>query len=227
MDKRLSKIIDENQQKFESWIEILNNHQSSFFGEKLCIADTEILSEKIANTIWEISNLAIKYGNFKDEFDNSKMHLNLYGPSIIIKSKKTGITFYLATDLNGIYLETYFLNEVNLKNMDDDFWKKLFELKKYKGFEYVENSYFDIDVQRKYPELFHTYKSTIFLMFRKYFLSQTENHNDIDLGSLKINWKSNENFETIISEICTSFKSMYKMNYKLWKITDLRNKKKN
>ena len=35
-------------------------------------------------------------------------------------------------------------------------------------------------MQRKYPELFHTYKDTLFLMFRKFFLSHTEKHNDID-----------------------------------------------
>ena len=150
------------------------------------------------------------------------MYLNLYGPCLIIKSEKTKQVLCLATDLNGLYLETSFIHSENLKNMGDDFWSELFELKKFGGFEYIENSGFSDETKEKYPELFYSYKNTFFLLFRKYILSFVENDNNIDLGTLKVTWEAKNNFIEIIEEICFAFKSMYKMNYKLWKITDLK-----
>lgn len=227
MNSHLNKIIKDNFNEFDRWIEILNRQRDSIFTvESLNEDEYTKLTYETSDVLVKIADLAIKYGNFKDDFDTSKMYLNLYGPSLIIKSIKTGGTYYLATDLEGIYLTTSFLHADNLKNMSDDFWIELFELKKFSGFEYEENSYFTIDVQRKYPELFHTYKDTLFLMFRKFFLSHTENHNDIDIGDFKVKWKPDEDFSKMIEEICLVLKSMYKMDYKLWKITDLRKKKK-
>ena len=226
MNSRLKKIIKDNFKEFDSWIEILNRQRESIFAEESQSEDELTnLTYETSGVLGKIADLAIKYGNFKDDFDTSKMYVNLYGPSLIIKSIKTGGTYYLATDLKGIYLRTSFLHADNLKNMSDDFWLELFELKKFSGFEYEENSFFSIEVQRKYPELFHTYKDTMFLMFRKFFLSHTEKHNDIDIGDFKVNWKPDEDFSKMIEEICLAFKSMYKMDYKLWKITDLRKKK--
>jgi len=228
MDHRINKIIEENSKYFDNWIAILNQQRNSIFSDyKLNEKESENLIYATSNVLGKIADLAIDFGNFKDKFDTSKMYVNLYGPSLIIKSTKTNITFYLSTDLDGIYLEAYFHNAENLKNMDDDFWLELFELKKLDGFEYNENAYFTIDVQRKYPELFHTYKNTMFLMFRKFFLSATEKHRDIDLGSLKVKWKSTMDFDSMIEQVCLAFKSMYKINYKLWKISDLRIKKGN
>ncbi|TXD81173.1 hypothetical protein ESY86_18525 [Subsaximicrobium wynnwilliamsii] len=228
MNIRLNKIIIENCKEFDLWTEILNQQRASIFTEEIQSEEefTNVTYETSA-VLGKIADLAIRYGNFKDDFDTSKMHLNLYGPSLIIKSIKTNGTYYLATDLEGIYLRTSFLHAENLKNMRDDFWSELFELKKFSGFEYEENSFFSIDVQRKYPELFQNYKDTMFLMFRKYFLSYTEKHNDIDIGFFKVQWKPEEDFGKMIEEICLAFKSMYKLDYKLWKITELRNKKSN
>jgi len=226
MNNRLNKIIKNNFKEFDNWIEILNKQRETIFSdEKLNEEENTNLTYATSGVLGKIADLAIKYGSFKDNFDTDKMYLNLYGPSLIIKSTKTDQTLYLATDLDGICLTTSFLHAENLKNMDDDFWRELFELKEFSGFEYDENSYFSIEVQRKYPELFRTYKNTMFLMFRKFFLSHTENHNDIDLGQFKVKWNPNEDFSTMIMEICLAFKLMYKMNYKLWKISDLREKK--
>lgn len=205
----------------------MNKHKESIFSnEKLSDEETINLTYETSAVLNKIIALSIEYGNFKDDFDTSKMYLNVYGPCLIIKSKKTNVTFYLAIDYKGIYLETSFLHAENLKNMDDSFWIELFNLKKFKGFEYHENSTFPIDVQKKVPELFHTYKNPMFLMFRQFFLSHTENYQDIDLGYLRINWDSNDDFIEIITEISLAFKSMYSMSYKLWKVSDLRMKKK-
>ncbi|ADF54282.1 MULTISPECIES: hypothetical protein [Flavobacteriaceae] len=226
MNNRLNNIIKGDFKNFDRWIEVLNRQRNSLFDmENQSEEELTNLTYETSGILGEIADLAIEYGNFKDDFDTSKMYVNLYGPSLIIESKKTGGTYYLATDLEGIYLTTSFLHADNLKNMSDSFWLELFKLKKFSGFEYEENSFFSIDVQRKYPELFHTYKDTLFLMFRKFFLSHTEKHNDIDIGNFKVKWKPDEDFSKMISEICLAFKSMYKMDYQLWKITDLRMKK--
>ncbi len=227
MNGRLNKIIIDKSSEFSNWFEILNRHRDSILAVEVpSQKEYSQLTFETSSVLGEIADLAIKYGGFKDNFDTSKMYMNLYGPSLIIKSVKTGGIFYLATDLEGIHLETSFLHDDNLKNMNDQFWVELFELKKFRGFEYKENSHFNIDTQRKYPELFHTYKDTLFLMFRKFFLSHMENHNEIDIGSFKVKWELNEDFSETIEGICLAFKSMYRMNHKLWKVTDLRKKKK-
>ena len=226
MNNRLNKIIKDNFNEFDDWVEILNNERESIFSkEEINAEDGVNRIHETSGVLAKISDLAIKFGGFKDNFDTSKIYLNLYGPCLIIKSEKTNQTLYLATDLKGIYLETSFIHGKNLKNMDDSFWSELLELKKFKGFEYEENSYFSIETQRKYPELFHTYKSTMFLINRKFFISHAENDSDIDLGIFKVQWKPEGDFSNMIEEICLAFKSMYKLNYKLWKISDLRKKK--
>lgn len=226
MDNRLNKLINDNHENLEFWLDILNRQRESIFSDEDSETENRIdLTDQTANVLADLAELAIEYGNFKDEFDTSKMYLNLHGPSLIIRSLKTNQTFYLTIDLNGISLNTSIMNGDNLKNMDDSFWEELFAIKKLSGFDYEENSYFSIDVQRKYPELFRTYKNTMYLMFRKFFLSNTENHDNMDLGQLNVVWNTGEDFNTIIKEICLAFRSMYKMNYKLWKISDLKNKK--
>jgi len=226
MNNRLKKIIKDNFNEFDDWIEILNKERQSIFSKQEESAEDSMKrTHETSGVLVKISDLAIKFGNFKDKFDTSKMYLNLYGPSLIIKSEKTNQTMYLATDLKGIYLETSFIHGENLKNMDDSFWTVLLELKNIKGFEYEENSYFSLETQKKYPELFHTYKNIIFLINRKFFISHAENDNDIDLGIFKVQWKPEGDFSNMIEEICLAFKLMYKLNYKLWKISDLRKKK--
>jgi hypothetical protein len=225
MNSRLDKLISDSSNEFDDWIKILNKYRASLFTERKQNDEesTDLLYET-ADVLSKIVDIAIRFSNCKDDFDTSKMYLNLYGPCLIIKSNKTNQTIYLATDLEGIYLETSFLHAENLKNMGDDFWLEFFELKKFSGFEYLENSYFPNDVQRKYPELFHSYKNTLFLMFRKFFLSHAENYEDIDLGNFKVLWKTDTDFLKMIEETCLAFRIMYRMNFKLWKISELQNK---
>ncbi|AFM03950.1 hypothetical protein Fleli_1528 [Bernardetia litoralis DSM 6794] len=228
MNSRLKKIVKNNSKEFDSWVEILNRHRDSMFSNKnLSQEDDMKLTFETVGVFSNIADLAIEYGNFKDKFDTSNMYINLYAPQLIIKSTKTNQTIYLSADLKGIYLETSFLYSQNLKNMDDDFWLELLELKKFKGFEHDLNSYFSNETQRKYPELFQSNKNTIFLMFREFFFSKIEEIDDIDLGNFTVTWEANEDFDfsTMVEEICLVFRLIYKINYRLWKISDLQNKR--
>lgn len=225
MNNRLDKLINDSSKEFDDWIKILNKYRASLFTESKSTDKESIdLLYEAVGVLTKIAALVIRYSNCKDNFDTSKMYMNLDGPCLIIKSNKTNQTLLLASDFKGIYLETSFIHAENLKNMGDDFWLELFELKKISGFEYIENSTFPNDVQRKYPELFHTYKNTQFLMFRKFFLSHAENYENIDLGNFKVLWKPNTDFLQMIEEMCLAFRIMYRMNYKLWKISELQNK---
>jgi len=66
----------------------------------------------------------------------------------------------------------------------------------------------------------------MFLMFRKFFLCHVEKYDDIDSGIFIVKWTTDDDFVNMIKEICLVFKLMYKINYKLWKITDLQIKRK-
>ena len=89
MDNRLHKIISESSDNFDDWIEILNRHRESFY---LHVEHDESKTDSIYKTVdvlANIINIDIRLCNFKDNFDTSKMYLNLYGPCLIIKSEKT------------------------------------------------------------------------------------------------------------------------------------------
>lgn len=166
-----------------------------------------------------------KYGSFKDEWENTKFYQHIYGPELIIKSIKTRSDFRLGIDEKGIYLSTDFRHTENLKNMDDKFWIKLLNLMEFEGFEYDEYEFIGDETRHKHPELFKNYKGMIFRMFRKYFFSMIEYKEVGTLGDFKITWTNKIKFDDIIREGCIAFRIMYQLNYDLWKIDDLKNKK--
>lgn len=224
MDKRLIDIVNSKEGKFNDWIKILNSHNSLKFSYDEITDKTQINNE-LVQILVDISELFIKYGNFKDTFDNSKMYLNLYGLNLIIKSTKTGVVYDLGIDIKGIYLKTHLRYPDNLKNMDDEFWMEFLKLNEYGCFELVENEGFSDEVKRKNPDLFYNYKGSVFKIFRRYFTDVLDDKSCGDLGDLQITWTAKDNFYDIISNGCLAFKSLYKLNYLLWKIDDLKSKK--
>jgi hypothetical protein len=45
-----------------------------------------------------------------------------------------------------------------------------------------------------------------------------------DLGDLQVIWNSNFGLDKIVEECCEVFKILYKLNYDLWKIEDVKTK---
>lgn len=230
MTKRLNKLITENEQYFNKWIDSLNKlvtYNYSLVNEG-DIINAKNLEYEIVDIFNKVIQIAINYNSFKDKFDTSKMYLNSYSPELIIVSKKTQTNYYMGMNENGIYIRTYLYNTENLKNMDDDFWMSVLKLKQYKGFSHSESESYSKEVKQKYPDLFRTYKGTIFLMFRKFFIHTIENREyGADLGDFRVNWDNSIPFSKMIEDMCNVFKILYKLNYSLWKITDLKNKKNN
>ncbi len=81
---------------------------------------------------------------------------------------------------------------------------------------------------KEFPELFKANKSMIYKIMRKYIFDQTETNSQYgsdSVGEFKITAEFDENFPEAIKRFCEAFKIMYKLNYELWKVTDLKNKK--
>lgn len=226
MDKKLVKLIDTNSHKFNDWIESINLYNQSYALDREYIQEERLeLTDNVANVLGEISEMLFKYGAFKEKFDNSMMSLNLYGLYIIIKSAKTNTTFDFGIDNNGIYLHTNLEHSNNLCYMDDAFYKDIYLLDSLGKFEIVENESYSSEAKSKYPEFFGNRKSTIFRLLRNYFVGTAEKERNILLGDFQISWSYGTDFIDIISNACLAFKTLYKLNYALWKVSDLQLKK--
>ncbi|MBL7967749.1 MAG: hypothetical protein JNK09_12170 [Prolixibacteraceae bacterium] len=227
MDNKIKQLIDDHSHKFSEWIDIVNFHNQRYSSEiELTIEERVELSEKVVNVLGEISELFFEYGAFRDKFDNSKMYLNLYGPSLIIKSSKTDCTFYFGIDNNGFYLHTYLKHSDNLRYMDDTFYKDIFFLNDLGDFKLIENEFYSGETRSKYPDFFNNNKSSVFRLLRNYFVGTVENERNIILGDFQISWTYDANFYDIISNGCIAFKALYKLNYSLWKVYDQQTRKK-
>lgn len=225
MSSKLNKLIEAQAPKFEGWIDALNNHHQSIFDSKKY--STEEYSNLIfatSDVLHKISEIFIKYGAFKDSFDNSKMHVHIYGPELIIKSEKTGGDFRLGVDNEGIYLESFLRFAENMRHMGDDFYKNFLSLDNFGEFELKENQFYNFDVTARYESLYQNRKSKLFKLLRNYMVGMAEEQEDILLGQMTVKWPPDMYFSDIIKNGCQAFKVMYKLNYSLWKISDLKKK---
>jgi hypothetical protein len=227
MDNRLTKIITKQSEYFNEWTNLINSdRQAPYSDMEISEEDAIKLLYEVVNVFFKISEMALEFGNFKDDFESDKFSQNFYGPELIINSKKTRSSYYLGLEETGLYLRTYFQHSKNLKNMDDKFWIDFLKLSEYGEFELIENEHFGKTIKGKYPDLFQINKGAIFRIFRKYFIGIAENNEVGDLGQLQVSWTPDFSIDKIIEECCLVFKIFYKLNYSLWKIDDLKSKKK-
>lgn len=228
MDERIEKLISKNESKLHEWTKIINSFpkvNSSENSEKESVDDIY----KLVNVFSGITEFVISFGRFKDEFEYDRFYANYYGPELIINSIKTKSTFYLGIDETGIYLRSHLRNNYNIRNMEDKFWLDLLSLYNYGRFKLEEGEGFDKKNQREFPDIFNVKKSIIFNIFRKFFVDvilEKDNYYKYDIvgdfGDLKISWNENFGLDKIIEELCYVFKILYSLNYKLWKIEDLK-----
>lgn len=227
MDNKLRQLLDNASPKFDDWINTINHHNKAHQSLQQYSQDESTdLAYKVSAILGEISELFFKYGSFKDKFDNSEMYINIYGLCVIIKSAKTNTTYYLGLDERGVYLNTYLKDAKNIRHMDDTFYQDILELNSLGRFELLENEFYGKETTKQYPELFNNQKSTIFRLLRNYVVGMGREEQNIVLGDFEILWTYEDGFYEIISNGCLAFKALYKLNYALWKINDLKNKKK-
>lgn len=231
IDSRLQKIIAEYSPKFIQWTDSINEHNELMFSEDR-MEDMEkfhAITASAANTLASIFGVVKRFGNFKDTWDDSKMYQNFYGFELIIKSNKLGNEFYIGIDDKGLFLRAELNHEKNLKNMKDDFWKKLLALSEYEGFEFNQYEDCSREAKKEHPELFYSYKGMIFQIFRKYFFDSIDTSpysNGVgSVGEFRVNWTGKTPFDVILAELCQVFKTLYELNYSLWKVDDLKKQK--
>lgn len=226
MDNKLRQLIQNASPKFDDWIKIINLHNEVQQSLQQHTQDEFTdLTYKVAAILGEISELFFKYGAFRDKFDNSKMYLNLYGLSVIIKSEKTGTTYHLGLDERGIYLDTFLGHAENLRYMDDTFYQDILLLNDFGKFELLQNEFYGKETTKRYPELFNNQKSTIFRLLRNYVVGMSRDEQNIVLRQFQILWTYEDTFYQTITNGCLAFKTLYKLNHALWKISDLKKKK--
>lgn len=229
MDLKLDKIIEKFSDDFDLIVDNINNYLTMWRDSSQRDTD-EVWKTTIdcVNSLAKIAEACFAYGNFKDNWEYSKFYQHFSGPELIIKSLKTNCGYSLGLDNNGIYLSTYISNNDNIRYMGDDFWKSLLDLSEYDGFIYDENEFTRTERTREFPQLFSANKSMIYRIMRKYIFDQTDpdfRECSSSVGELKIFLTFDTDVEDMFREFCTAFKIMYQLNYKLWKVSDLKKNK--
>lgn len=226
---KIETIINKNSKKYTIWNNHLEEHfELNFSNLEYCLADKERIFYQTNELLFEIAKNFYSYGNFKDNWDNSKCHLNIFGQNLLLKSLKTNQTFDWGIENDNFYLQSYFYYPENIRHMKDDFWELILGLKNYGEFKFVENSGLNSKDRKK----FENKTSNIFRIIRNYMLFQVEtiNSNDFqkttyqDLGWLEIKWKAGTDWSELLENSCKAFKDLYRINYMLWKISDLKEK---
>jgi hypothetical protein len=169
------------------------------------------------------------YGKFKDTWDTSKCSANLFGQHLLLRSEKMNIIFYWGLDDANFYLETHIKAPENLRYMTDSFWSNILELKELGEFEFSELGSLN-ETQRP---LFENNTSVVFQMIRNFMLYQVEKMeglNDqqppsMEMGQLILKWNIETPWENLLKQSSEAFKRLYAINYSLWKVGNLHQKK--
>lgn len=112
--------------------------------------------------------------------------------------------------------------------MDDNYWKLLLSLTEFEGFEYEEYEFINKERRNEFPELFKANKSIIYRIMPKYIFDSIDKDSNYDsgtVGEFKIVAKIDADLSDTLKRFRETFKIMYKLNYELWKVIDLKNKK--
>jgi len=184
-------------------------------------------TDNIRVTMHKVLAHAVKSSKIKDQFEYF-WHL---GPQVIIiiaKSQKTDVDYEFFYDYrrNTLHFQSFIHNPYNLKNLQDKFLIEFFSICEQNGFKYEQNS-FSPSLERKFPDLYKTFKGNIYRLMRNYFLLVTDEDRstqDLDLGFFSASWDFDKDIETIYAELSLAMKWFYKFNYNLWKIEDLKKK---
>ncbi|WP_158825685.1 hypothetical protein [Mucilaginibacter lacusdianchii] len=225
----IDKIIAQNAYKQPDWDHQLDEYlQMQFDSGSINKEKKEHIFFQSNELLMDIAANFFSYGNFKDKWDTSKCQSNFAGQVLLLKSEKMDLTFYWGTNEENFYLETYIYHAQNIRFMTDEFWSMILELKKYGKYEFSPMG----RVKATEKPYFENKTSTVFQILRTFMLYQVEKMNQsnfgqsefMELGQFTIKWPFHTDWDTLLEQACKSFKLLYMLNYKLWKISDLANK---
>lgn len=219
----------DNSSNYETIIEGVNAYLNLKYSDNK-INDEEIYQTTIncVKAFATIFEECLSYGNFKDNWNYDEFYQHFQGPELVIKALKTNCDYRLGIDNKGLYISTDLRYNKNLRYMDDNYWKLLLSLTEFEGFEYEEYEFINKERRNEFPELFKANKSIIYRIMRKYIFDSIDKDSNYDsgtVGEFKIVAKIDADLSDTLKKFRETFKIMYKLNYELWKVTDLKNKK--
>ena len=219
MEKNYTKVIKKHQDSFDEIREdlvLFINHYND-----LKCSDNENFKQILNNCLISLSKI-IEYSlsccNFKDKFKYDRFILTPIGPEIFIKSEKIKFEYKFGIHNNYFFISSYLTYTNNLVFMNDDFWSDLISLSKIDGFEFLEIEK-SPKVGKINKHLFCSNKSFLFKIVRDYVLDT--NYSDIyRLNAFYFKIDNDVDIEKTILQFVDIFKQIYKINYRLWKISN-------
>lgn len=227
----IAKLIASSAKHFPNWDKMIDEHLDARYNildkeEK----ELERIFYQSNELLMSIANNFFSFANFKDSWDSSKCYMNVYGQNILLRSEKMDTVFQWGLENDQFYLESYIICGENLRYMTDDFYTLLMELKYLGDFEFLEMG----SLTKEERPFFENKTSSVFQLIRNFMLYQTEKMNgdnyqqpqNLELGQFILKWDAQlTDWPCLIEKASRAFKILYNINYRLWKISDLANKK--
>ncbi|RAJ20965.1 hypothetical protein LX77_02959 [Gelidibacter algens] len=229
---KTENLIQRNGSNFDNWDIILNNYINTTFHpqdfshdvNKKAFFDTN-------NLLAEISNYFFDYGKFRDKIDYSKCSLNFFGQNLFLKSFKTKSIFRWGLDMRNFYISYDIHNPQSIKSMGDEFWLDFLKLTEFGEFYFQENEVNNSEEKKMFAKY---KKSNLFRLMSNYFVHEIQNievddnekYRSFGLGTFKVKWSIETEWDVLINESSKVFEIFHRLDYKLWKIQDSKNKKK-
>lgn len=173
----------------------------------------------------------VKLGKYKDSF----IYLYTLGPCIetIAKSNKTNTSYSFSYNL--ISCEFFFYSDIhngsNLRYIEESFLLDFFRVMNTYKIRYIQTQ-FCSEAEKNHPDLYRNKKGNLLPLMRNYYVETVYQDNndsyykaDLSLGMFEVVWCLNQSVDEIFSEACLTVKWLYKFNYNLWKIENIKSKK--
>lgn len=169
-------------------------------------------------------------GKFKDTFEYS------YHPGICIettaKSNKTNTAYSFSYYLikREFIFHTYIHNDSNLRHLEEDFLLEFFNVLNTCNIKYIQTE-FCSEAEKNHSDLYRSKKGNLLPLMRNYYVGTVYDDNndsyyktDLSLGMFEVVWGLDRAVDEVFSEACVAMKWLYKFNYNLWKVDDMKQK---
>lgn len=169
-------------------------------------------------------------GKFKDTFEY------FYHPGICIettaKSNKTNTAYSFSYYLvkREFIFHSDICNDSNLRHLDEDFLLEFFNVLNTCNIKYIQTQ-FCSEAETNHPDLYRSKKGNLLPLMRNYYVGTVYDDNSdnfyksgLYLGMFEVVWNLDRAVDEIFSEACVAMKWLYKFNYNLWKVDDMKQK---
>lgn len=214
---------------FTELCDAINNYnRRQEYGEE----DGVKMLQSVIKCMFSFLEEIVKSGKFKDTFEY------FYHPGICIettaRSNKTNTAYSFSYDLmkREFFFHSYIHNDSNLRHLEEDFLLDFFNILNTHNIKYVQTE-FCTEAEKNHPDLYRSKKGNLLPLMRNYYVGTVYDDNndsyyktDLSLGMFEVVWGLDRAVDEVFSEACIAMKWLYKFNYNLWKVDDLKQKLK-